>query len=634
MDWVRRQSLTVAATYIIVAGLWIILSDRVLIAAVPETAVVTLAILQSVKGIGFVLVSGAFLYWLMERGMRQHIRIQDQYKELVELAPIAIFIQADDEVRYANAAALVLFGAESPDELLGRNIMSLITPEYHNSVRLRMAQLRATGMQVPPVEQDMIRLDGTIVRAEVAALPATWQGQPGVQVILNDLSQKRANEARLSHIITHDELTDLPNRTLLHDRLAQEIIHARRIGRSLALLVMDVARLQFINDSYGYEAGDQLLKSLANSLRESVRPGDTVARISGDQFAVLLSDLHDRSGLLTAIEKVRNSFAHTYKVSGNEVYVTLHSGAAAWPDDGDDPDALLGNAITACYRAKKSGSVETEFYAPSITAASRKRVTMELALIEAIANREFLLHYQPKVNARNGMIVGCEALIRWNSPKLGLISPIQFIPLAEETGHIQQVGDWVLREACRQMGEWKNLGLGVVPTAVNLSAPQLHQPGLKPMIYELIYEYGLTPSCLELELTESMIMGDTPRAIGVINRLRALGIKFSLDDFGTGYSSFSYLKTFRMDHLKIDISFVRDIVQSESSARITQSIIALGHGLGLKVIAEGVETVEQARLLADWDCDIFQGYYFSRPVDAAQFTRLLSDKCTYSWAAE
>ena len=459
MNWIQRQSLKIAITYVALAGLWIILSDAVLLDLSPRWAPETLSTINSLKGLGFVLVTAGLLYWMVRRSLTRQEKGESQYRALIDHAPIAMLIYAADRVQYANAAALHLFRAENPEQLVGCGIQQLVPPASRNTVRLRMNRLRETGLPAPPLAQELLRLDGSVVQAEVAALPVQWDGAPAIQVVINDLSEAAAYAARLSHITTHDLLTDLPNRTLLHDRLSQEIIHAGRIQRISAVLVMDVARLQSVNDSYGFEAGDELLRALADNLREAVRPGDTVARISGDQFAVLLADLHDRSGLLTAIEKVRTGAAHTYTVAGKEVYVTLHSGAAVWPGDGEDAEALLGNAVTACNRAKKSGSIDTEFYAPSLSQIS-------------------------------------------------------------------------------------------------------------------------------------------------------------------------------LDHLKIDMSFIRDIARSENDARITQAIITLGHGLDMEVIAEGVETAEQARLLEIWGCDIFQGYYFGRPVDAAQFTRMLDESKEFSWKNE
>jgi len=634
MNWIQRQSLKIAIAYIALAGLWIILSDAALLHLAPHWDSGALNTVNSIKGLAFVLVTAGLLYWMVRRSLTQQEKGKNQYLALIDHAPIAMLIHVTDRVQYANAAALRLFRAENTEQLIGCDVQQLVPLAFRNTMRLRIARMRETGLPAPPLAQELVRLDGSAVKAEVAALPVEWNGAPAIQVVINDLSEASAYAARLSHITTHDLLTDLPNRTLLHDRLSQEIIHARRIKRTTAVLVMDVARLQSVNDSYGFEAGDELLRALADNLREAVRPGDTVARIAGDQFAILLADLHDRSGLLNTIEKVRSSAAHTYMVADKSVYVTLHSGVAVWPGDGEDAEALLGNAVTACNRAKKSGSANTEFYAPTLSQISRQRISTELALIEAISERQFVLYFQPKVSARSGTVTSCEALIRWKHPQRGIVPPAEFIAFAEETGHIQQIGDWALREACRQMSLWQKQGLGSMPTAVNLSALQLRQPGLEAMVSELIHQYDLPPSSLELELTESMIAADTVNTVNVINQLQALGVKLSLDDFGTGYSSFSYLKSFHLDHLKIDMSFVHDIATSESSARITQAIITLGHGLDMEVIAEGVETAEQARLLESWGCDIFQGYYFGRPVDAAQFTRILEESGKFSWNNE
>lgn len=613
----------VAAIYLALACAWIVLSDRVLAWMPGGGDAETLARMQSLKGLLFVLVTTLLLYVLVVRSLRRQQATQQQYQDLVELSPNSIFVQQDEVIHFINSAGVRFFGAASASEIIGSSPFRFLHPDFHGTVRQRIAEAHKDGLPQPVLEERFIRIDGREVSAEVIAVPFSYQGRPAMQVILRDLSEEKIHAEHMAHLANHDTLTGLPNNALLKDRIGQQVIHARRLKRRLALLVLDVAGLHFINDSYGYAAGDQVLQHLAGELRAVVRPGDTVARIAGDEFAVLLSDLNDRAGLLTAIEKIRGSLVKTYDIAGREVFVTLHGGVTIWPEDGEDADTLLKNAISAAYRAKKEGSVETEFYARTMSEESRRRVTMELALTEAIESGQFLLHYQPKVDAHSGRIIGCEALIRWNNPGLGMVMPDQFIPLAEENGRIIQIGDWVIREACRQIAEWRSQGLGTVSVAVNLSARQLHQPGLIASISETLRSLGIAPRHLCVELTESMIMNNARRSIAAINRLQELGLHLSLDDFGTGYSSFSYLKTFTVDELKIDKSFVRDLHVGARDLRIVQAIIAIGHTLGIEVVAEGVETADQADILRELGCDRLQGYHFGRPMDALSFTELL-----------
>lgn len=623
---IRLQALRVAGIYVLAAATWIIASDQTLTWLLPEVPPRRLAEWQTAKGIVFVAITALLLYWLVLRSLERQRAGQQQYQDLIERSHSGIFVQTDGIVRFINSAGIAFFGAQGAHEIVGRPVFDFIHPEAHALVRKRIDALHREQQAAPVMEHRFVRLDGREVSAEVIATPFSYDGRPAVQVMLRDLSEGRAYAERMAHLTHHDALTELPNMALLRDRIGQQIIHAPRLQRRIALVVFDVSGLHFINDTYGYDWGDRLLRAIAAELLTLVRQGDTVARIAGDEFAVLLTDLDDRAGLLIAIEKIRAGLMKNYPVAGEEVFITLHSGASVWPDDGQDADALIKNAVSAAWRAKREGDTDTAFYAQSISTESRRRVTLQRALAEAIGAEQFSLHYQPKIDARSGNIAGCEALIRWHSPTLGLVMPDGFIALAEETGSILPIGEWVLREACRQMAEWRGLGLGRIPVAVNLSARQLQHPGLSATIGEILQQHDIAADQLMLELTESMIMNNAARTIAALNRLQGMGLRLSLDDFGTGYSSFSYLRTFAVHQLKIDKTFVRELCAQTTNERIVQAIVAIGHTLGMEVVAEGVETPAQAELLRRLDCDVLQGYHFSRPLEAQAMTRLLQER--------
>ena len=449
----------------------------------------------------------------------------------------------------------------------------------------------------------------------------------------SEITERKLAEQQIQHIAHHDVLTGLPNRALLRDRLAQAMALARRKNRALWVLLIDLDRFKFVNDSLGHKAGDLLLKTIAARLQASLRESDTVARLSGDEFVAILSEQADEMLSIGVVQRVMDAVAQPVLLDGKEFFVTCSIGVAVYdmtqfdaPGDvtlNGETQNLIEQADIAMYSAKKQGRNNIKFYTKAMNQATLERLRIETALRNALERQQFVLHYQPQLDLASGRIVGVEALLRWRHPELGMVAPSRFIALAEDTGLIVPIGAWVMRTACAQMQAWHAAGLGPLRLAVNLSARQFNEPNLVASIADVLAQTGLAPGCLELELTESLFMHDVALAVSQLHDMKALGVQLSIDDFGTGYSSFAYLRTFPIDVLKIDRSFVGDVASDADDAAIVVSIIALAHNLKLRVVAEGVETAEQLDYLRQHGCDEAQGFYFSHPLPAEEVELLL-----------
>jgi diguanylate cyclase (GGDEF)-like protein/PAS domain S-box-containing protein len=441
--------------------------------------------------------------------------------------------------------------------------------------------------------------------------------------ISSDISERKEYDKNVHFLAYYDVLTGLPNRTLLRDRLGQMIAAAHRDNMQFALLFLDLDRFKYINDSMGHSVGDKLLQSVAQRLQACVREGDTVSRIGGDEFIVLLREI-DEPGVVQVTDKLLKTLATPFNLNGQEISTYASVGIALYPHHATDLDVLMKNADAAMYNAKENGRNNYKFFTPEMNFRANQVFLMEKDLRLALEQDQFTLVYQPQVDLMTGKICGAEALLRWKHPEKGFISPAEFIPVAEETGQIVPIGEWVIRTACWRFASWQKQGMPAIPVAVNLSIRQLRQPNLANVIEAAVQENGLDPHCLELEITEGIMMGDTKAAMEFLTRMHRLGVQMSIDDFGTGFSSLSYLKNLPVHKLKIDQSFVCDIETDESDAAIVRSIISLGHRLDLKVIAEGVETLEQLDFLRIRGCDEVQGYYFSRPLSADDFLKFVN----------
>ncbi|OGB27251.1 MAG: hypothetical protein A3I66_10050 [Burkholderiales bacterium RIFCSPLOWO2_02_FULL_57_36] len=429
----------------------------------------------------------------------------------------------------------------------------------------------------------------------------------------------RRSEERIRYLAHYDELTGLPNRTMFSQVLSQVLVRAGRSSNQVGILFMDLDRFKNINDTLGHESGDRMLQEVAKRIRGAVSDVDTVARLGGDEFVVLIENFNEPSALVNLAKKLIDQLAVPMVIEGRDFHQTVSIGISSYPTDGSNAQTLIKNADMAMYRAKESGRNNYRFYSAQMGAGSLERMTLESELRRAIEQNEFILHYQPKANIESGKIVGVEALVRWQHPEKGLLSPLKFISLAEETGQIVAIGQWVLQSACRQLRAWQDDGLPQIRIAVNLSARQFAHDDLLSDIAVALRQSGLSPDMLELEITESMVMDNAGKAIRILNELKAMGVRISMDDFGTGYSSLANLKRFPLDSVKVDRSFIRDIPEEANDAAITHAIIAMAHALKLTVIAEGVETEDQLAFLREHGCDEIQGYYFSRPLSARTF---------------
>ena len=435
--------------------------------------------------------------------------------------------------------------------------------------------------------------------------------------------QVRTAKVKLDHLAHHDSLTDLPNRMLLKDRLGQAIEAARRHGGQLAVLFMDLDRFKHINDSLGHSVGDHLLKSVAQRLVACIRQSDTACRQGGDEFVLLLSGIEHAEDAAQFAQKILTELALPHHIDGHDLHVSVSVGIGIYPTDGKDVDTLLKSADTAMYHAKENGRNNYKFFEPEMNARAVERQAIEASLRRALERQEFLLHYQPKIALHDGTIVGVEALIRWQHPQRGLLLPDQFVSIAEDCGLIRPIGRWVMREACMQAQAWLQAGLPPITMAVNTSALEFRADDFLTNLRAILQETRFAPHCLEIELTESVLIRDAEAADAVLHGIADLGVKLAIDDFGTGYSSLSYLKRFPIDTLKIDKSFVTHMTSNADDASIVNAVISMGKSLRQRIIAEGVETREQHASLLALRCDEGQGYYFGRPVVASAIAALL-----------
>ncbi|MCF8178561.1 MAG: EAL domain-containing protein [Sulfuritalea sp.] len=533
----------------------------------------------------------------------------------------------DGRIIYLNEAARNLFAVEPGGN--GDNI-SRHYPEWAKAAHQHAA--------LPDARK------GGVWSGELAVLDAGGREIPVSQTLLThrnahggiefysfiarDISETKRVAAQLERLANHDSLTGLPNRNLLMDRLEQATTLARRQGTELAVMFIDLDRFKIVNDTLGHDVGDELLVVLGQRLRDCLREGDTVARIGGDEFVVLLPDIgaepEDANQLEHIARKLIVSLADPVQLGEQELFVSASLGISLYPADGIDPTTLLKHADIAMYRAKEEGRNNHQFYRKEMSANATERLSMENHLRRALENDEFTLHYQPQVEARSGRIVGMEALIRWNNPTLGKVPPGDFIPLTEETGLIVPIGEWVLKTACAQNKAWQDAGLPPVRVAVNLSARQFRSRNIVSLVANTLEATGLEGRYLDIELTESMLMHDPEGIIDILKQLKALGVRIALDDFGTGYSSLAYLKRYPIDEIKIDRSFVREILQDSDDAAIVNAILGMSRGLALATVAEGVETLTQQHYLREHDCDRMQGYLFGHPSSADEIAKLLA----------
>ena len=543
---------------------------------------------------------------------------EERYRTLVEWSPAPLFVYRNGIIIFANPAAIKMFGASCAQELVGKLVLDLVHPDFRQLVLARTCGIVEHGARAPMVELKYFQLDGRTIDVEVQSTQVIYDGEPAIYVAARDISEQRHNVEEIRRLAFYDPLTGLANRRLLMDRLRQAILTSTRTGQHGAMMLLDLDHFKRPNDTLGHSAGDLLLQQVATRLNACARTTDSVFRLGGDEFVVLLDALssHEREAA-TQVEGVATrilyALGQAYELSGHSYDITASIGIVVFMRDDESAEDLLKMADVAMYQAKAAGRNTARFFDPALQAAATAYADLEKDLRRGLARHEFVLHYQIQVDG-DGLPQGAEALVRWNRPTRGMVSPAQFIPLAEESGIILPLGKWVLDTACAQLHAWAGQPESAAWTmAVNVSPLQFSQADFVASVADALQQTGANPCLLKLELTESMLVADVEGIIVKMNAIKALGVRLSLDDFGTGYSSLACLKRLPLDQIKIDQSFVRDLLTDPSDAVIVRTILELGHGLKLKVIAEGVESAEQRDFLVAMGCNAFQGYYFGRP---------------------
>lgn len=588
--------------------------------AVPKGMLLDQKLLAYVIAGGTLFTLGLSLFgiYISNRLSRKDSEIQEHekwYKSLFENNQDAIIsINRQSRIIGFNSAVTKLTGLNGDwfrNQTID-NFVSFIVPEEQARTMELFVKSRNGDMQT--YQTAIMHQQGHRVELSVINAPVILDGQVvGSYIIAKDITEEKQSKERIQHLAFHDELTGMPNRRMFNEVLAQMITsNAERF----AVMVMDLDRFKLINDSLGHMYGDQFLKEMCERILKCTEGMNvTLARMGGDEFTLLCDSHYENYEVSDLAERIIRAIGTPYRLKENDFYVTASIGIAVYPIDGADAVQLLRNADTAMYEVKKNGKNGYQFYTGELNAQLQQKIELEVDLRQAISREQLFLNYQPQIRARDGQMIGVEALVRWNHPTKGTISPGMFIPIAEETGIIYELGTWVLREACRQMKAWHHAGGPLIPVSVNLSSQQFHQSNLAAYIKEILEETGLEPQYLELEITESMMM-DASVSSSILNELTQSGIRISLDDFGTGYSSLSYLKLLPIHKLKIDRSFIRDITENNNDKAIVATIISMAQHLNMDVIAEGIETKEQLDILMDNDCKKIQGYYYSRPLAA------------------
>lgn len=540
----------------------------------------------------------------------------------MDAAQVGIFVVQDRLFKYVNPCFLRLFGFTAEELVDRKGPLDLIIPEQHPFV-LDQMQLRAAGVSGHNYELTAVHQDGSTFPVQILGSPSSYGGRPASVGTLLDLSAQKAAERRIRELADFDPLTGLPNRRLLRDRFAQLLAAAERDEGEIALIFLDLDHFKRINDSLGHSVGDDLLCEVSGRLSAAVRRIDTLARLGGDEFIFALPGIHAAAAAEVA-RRLLDVCVTPFVVGGHELTITPSLGISIYPQDGKDLETLLKNADAAMYRAKEVGRNTFQFYASEMNTATLERLLMESNLRRALNQNEFVLYYQPLVNLQSGLIIGVEALIRWKHPDLGMIMPDRFIHVAEETGLINPIGDWVLCEACRQAQAWCEAGLPPITMAVNVAPVQFRQAGFVAVVAGALATSGLEAGRLELEVTERTVMYEADINLGTLSALHRMGVELSLDDFGTGYSSLAYLKRFPVGKLKIDRSFINDLEVDSDDRAIASTIVSMGRNLRLTVLAEGVENAEQLALLRQMGCDMAQGFHFSRALPADAIAGLLA----------
>ena len=567
-----------------------------------------------------------------ERNRRQRVEqliqnienAETKYRFLIEKTMVGVFIVQDNRCTYVNPRFAEIFGYPQQEITEKLKLPDLIHPDDRLLVSAHnLDQLNGAPGNNLQYEFRGLKKSGELIYVEVLNGQSSMDGKPAIIGTLLDISKRKQAEETIHHLAFHDPLTELPNRILFADRIQQALHRAERSKEQVALLFIDLDRFKSVNDTLGHAAGDTILKEVASRLQNCLRQADTVSRFGGDEFNVLLTQIGREEEVQMIAHKILKALEWPYQVEDQEIFLSGSIGIALYPKDGQDAMTLTKNADTALYRAKDLGRNNYQPYSSAMNSRALERMALESSLRKVIDRQELRVYYQPQIDLQSGQVVGLEALMRWHHPTGRMIEPSVFIPLAEETGLIVPMGEWILRAACWQLKEWGGVGLQPLRLGVNVSSKQFQQTNLTELVCSILQETGLKASQLNLEITESMIMSDVNESISVLQSLRDVGVTIAIDDFGTGFSSLSYLKDFPADHLKIDRAFVQNLPFSKSEANIARHIVELGHSLGLKVIAEGVERSDQMEFLKTLGCNEIQGYLISPPLPAEEILPLI-----------
>jgi diguanylate cyclase (GGDEF)-like protein/PAS domain S-box-containing protein len=547
-------------------------------------------------------------------------------RKAVENMQIGVTItNAEGKILYTNPADAQIHGY-SVEELIGKEANIFSPPEIRNpKTQPLRKRFRRESMNV--------RKDGSIFPVYLMSdLVMNPEGNVFATVTTcEDISERKRNEETINNLAFYDVLTGLPNRALFNDRLKQELAKARRDHQLLAIMFIDLDRFKVINDTFGHNTGDMFLKAVSERLKGIVREGDTVSRPGGDEFLLLFPDIAHVEAVTLIIKKIINKLSEVFILSDKELYITASIGVSVFPDNGNDAETIIKQADTAMYYAKGQGRNNYQFYTPAISTTSAEKIKLESNLRKALPQNELMLYYQPQVDLISGNIIGAEVLLRWQNEEFGFIPPSRFIPLAEETGLINSMGEWVLRSACAQTKAWQKAGFPAIVMSVNVSMYQFKDKSFITLLRDVLWETKLDPQYLVLELTESALMENSALTVSMFKELKSFGIDIAIDDFGTGYSSLSYLKYLPLSRVKLDQSFVQSVTINPNDEAISKAVIAMAHSLNLKVVAEGIENIDQLSFLRSLQCDEGQGFLFSKPVPENEFMKLLTTYKDKSW---
>jgi diguanylate cyclase (GGDEF)-like protein len=586
------------------------------------------------KPINWPILGHRVLYVLRASDAIARLRVADAHNRAVLAAIPDTFFRLNRDGVYLDYEQGHEAGSAFPsDRCVGRHVSDVL-PQHIAGQLLEQTRAVLASQQIRSFDYELLL--GQQPRHFEARLVSTGAGD--VLGLVRDISERKRTEEQIRRLAYCDSLTGIPNRQAFLELLERELAHSRQAGKKFAVLFMDLDSFKRINDTLGHNVGDLLLQTVSERLRDTIRPSDVVshnhlARLGGDEFTILIPDLDRVEDALAVAQRVKDAMRRPFQLDGNEIFVTASIGISLYPKDGEDSESLLKYADTAMYHAKNCGKNNAKLYSSSLTMQIMSHVKLEVGLRKALQNNELYLLYQPQIDVPSSQIVGVEALVRWRHPEHGIIPPNDFIPLAEETGLIVPIGEWVLRTACTQAKAWQQTCRRAIRMAVNLSARQFKDENLTQIVLSALGDTGLEPRLLELELTEGTLMDDARATMAMLEQLRGIGVLLSIDDFGTGYSSMSYLKRFDVRALKIDKSFITGLPQDPENAAITRAIIAMAHGLKMIVVAEGVETDEQLTLLEQYGCDMAQGYFLGRPSPQESITQMLTVQRAPTWPA-